>query len=235
MRPSHTDREPGFWTFNAKSTLVAVVLFAAVLAVPFLDLPHRQQSWVAYSEPNPMQNGTATTTATVTLTPTLTGTATASPTSTSTASPTGTSTASPTATSTASPTATSTATPTVTVPPPSGRLSLSVRVFVDFRCDRFFVGGRDRALANVPVTLTFASGATIEKNTSADGFAFFSGFGVPDWVTVSVELPSDYYGRGLGPCDNSPTSITLTAADFGVFSYKFLDFRAIPQFEIARP
>jgi len=90
-------------------------------------------------------------------------------------------------------------------------------------------------LSNVPVTLTFADGATITKTTSANGFAFFSGFDVPDWVTVHVELPADYFGRALGPCENSFTDITLTAADFGLFNYKFIAFRATPQFEIAAP
>lgn len=218
---------------DGKTLLTAFVLFSGLLAVPFLNLSDAQPTGVAYSQPRSLLLSVATPTSTVTLTPTLTATATASPTATTT--PTHTATSPPptfTPTHTPSPT---TAPPTPTPMPPVGPFSLSVRVFVDFRCDTYFIGGRDRAVADVPVTLTFANGATVTKTTSANGFVFFSGFDVPEWVVVHVELPRDYFGRGLGPCPNSFTNKRLTAADFGVFKYKFIAFRAIPQFEIAAP
>jgi len=114
----------------------------------------------------------------------------------------------------------------VAPPPPTGRYGLSTRVFVDARCDTFFTNGLDRPLPDVPVAVQFTSGAVLTATTNADGFAFFTGFDVPDVVTVEVQLPAEYRGRTLAACTNSPTSFTLTPADFGPFRFKFVTFRA---------
>jgi hypothetical protein len=142
--------------------------------------------------------------------------------------PTPTSTPTPTATETVTPTPTATVTPTPSAEVPAGRFSLTARVFVDSQCNRTFNSGIDRPLANVPVTLTFSNGASITRLTSSQGLVSFSGFDVPDQVQVAVVLPSDYFGRNLGPCPNSATQFTLDAADFGFNRYKFLAFRARP-------
>jgi hypothetical protein len=123
----------------------------------------------------------------------------------------------------------------VAPPPPAGRYSLAARTFVDFRCDTYFISGADRALADVPVTVTFSNGATITHNTSATGLALFSGFDVEGPLTVSVELPEEYYGRTVGTCPYSGTSLTLTAGDFGSFRTKFVIFGADVTGEHAGP
>ena len=123
----------------------------------------------------------------------------------------------------------------VAPPPPTGRYGLSARVFVDARCDTFFTNGLDRALPDVPVTIQFTSGAVLTATTNADGFVSFTGFDVPDAVTVEVQLPDEYRGRTLAACTNSPTSFTLTPADFGPFRFKFLTFRAKVTGEVSGP
>ncbi len=169
---SHAEQRSRPYPFNAKIAMTAVVLFFAMLAVPFLSLPAGQ---VAYSQPN--QEPT----------------------------------------------------------PPPGRLSLTVRAFVDFRCDRFFKAGADRPLASYTVMVTFANGATMTAVTSDAGFAFFSGFDVPETMTVSIDLSPPFRGRTLGPCPNSSDQVTLTADDFGFFKFKFVDFRTLFTGEVPGP
>jgi hypothetical protein len=118
---------------------------------------------------------------------------------------------------------------------PAGRSSITVRVFMDYRCDSFFTAGADRALADVPVTLTFSNGATVTKNTSAAGLATFSGLGVADLMAVSVDLPDNFFGRALGPCSGSSTVTSLSGADFGPFNSRFIVFRAEPKHEVGGP
>ncbi len=120
-------------------------------------------------------------------------------------------------------------------PPPPGRYSLSARVFVDFRCDTYFVSGMDRALADVPVTLSFSNKAMVTHNTSRTGLVLFSGFDVTDPVTVTVELPAEYRGRTLGSCPYSSTTVTLSASDFSPWGTKFLTFGTDVTGEFAGP
>lgn len=124
---------------------------------------------------------------------------------------------------------------TVLPPPRPGTFSLLARVFLDIRCDTFFISGVDRALAGVPVTLTLSNGAAMTRNTLDTGLVLFSGFDVSDLVTVSAELPDEYRGWLLAACINSPTTVTLTAEDFGSLRSTFVDFRAEVRGEAAGP
>lgn len=120
-------------------------------------------------------------------------------------------------------------------PPPPGKYSLAARVFVDFRCDTYFISGMDRALADVPVTLSFSNRAMITGTTSRTGLVLFSGFDVTDPVTLTVELPDQYRGRALGTCPYSDTTVTLSAGDFGSFGSKFVTIGADVTGEYAGP
>ncbi|MFQ5859216.1 MAG: hypothetical protein ACE5LU_26750, partial [Anaerolineae bacterium] len=109
---------------------------------------------------------------------------------------------------------------------PAGRHSLSGRVFVDYRCDRYFQSGLDRALAGVPVTLAFSNDVRVNSTTSDAGLFLFSGFGVTEPVTITIELPEEFHGRALDSCSYSGTTVTLTAEGFGPFGSKFLTLGA---------
>lgn len=107
-------------------------------------------------------------------------------------------------------------------PPPPGTYSLAARVFVDFRCDTYFISGMDRALSDVPVTLSFSNRARITGTTSRTGLVLFSSFDVTDPVTLTVDLPDQYRGRALGTCSYSDTVVTLSAGDFSSFGTRFV-------------
>ncbi|MFQ5340603.1 MAG: S8 family serine peptidase [Anaerolineae bacterium] len=123
----------------------------------------------------------------------------------------------------------------VAPPPPAGRYSLAARVFVDSRCDTFFSSGEDRAMVDAPVTVTFSNGATVTNNTLSTGLVLFTGYDMSDGVSVSVEMPAEYHGWTLGACRNSPTTLDLTASNFGPFRSKFVTFRAEVTGEAAGP
>ncbi len=135
-----------------------------------------------------------------TSTPTATATPTASPTTTATATP--------------SPTPTATATSTPPPSPPPGRDSLIARVFIDYRCDRFFQGGVDTPLGGIPVTISFPDGSGETRETTSFGLVYFSGFDASGGLTVSVDLSGRYRGRSLASCFNSPPEIELQPGDF---------------------
>lgn len=142
----------------------------------------------------------------------------------------------PTATLTLTPTATPTATATATPPPapPAGTHSLTVRAYIDYRCDGFFQHGLDVPLPDVPVTLNFPNGSSVTRQTRPFGLVNFSGFDASGGVTVSAALPRGYRGFSLDSCRNSPASIELDPADFQ-FRFKFVQFRAEVLGEEASP
>lgn len=203
---------------QSKALVVAGLLLLTLLAIPWLDFPYSGMDWVAHSQPYGTETPTATMTATVTLTPTFTPTATLSP----------------TVTSTSTPTETPTDTPTPPPSIPSGRDSLSVRVFLDYRCDRFFQEGLDIPLADVPVTITFPDSSSETRPTTSFGMAYFSGFDASGGLTVGAALPSSYRGRRLGDCQNSPNPKGVAARDFN-FGYEFVQFGADVLGELAGP
>lgn len=138
----------------------------------------------------------------------------------------------PTATpTTPPPTPTPTATPEA---PPVGSDTLTTRVYLDIRCDGFFKNGLDVPLSDVPVTLTFANGSSVTRQTRPFGIVSFGGFDASDGVTVSVDLSDDYQGYLLESCPGSASAISLTAGDFP-FGYKFVQFRAQATGESAGP
>ncbi len=100
----------------------------------------------------------------------------------------------------------------------------AARVFIDYRCDRFFQSGVDTALRDVPVTISFPDGSSDTRLTRSDGYVFFSGFDVTDdGLTVSVDLSGGYRGRLLDNCFNSPGRLELDVGDFrhGTANVKF--------------
>lgn len=116
---------------------------------------------------------------------------------------------------TATPTATATVTSTPPPAPPPGSHGLTARVFIDYRCNRFFQSGVDTALRDVPVTISFPDGSSVTHLTRSNGYAFFSGFDVTDdGLTVSVDLSGGYRRRLLGNCFNSPGRLELDLGDF---------------------
>lgn len=136
-----------------------------------------------------------------------------------------------TATPTATVTLTPTATPTATIP--LGRNSLTARVYLDYRCDRFFQTGVDIPLKGASVTLTVNSGQRVAQ-AGPFGLVYFSGFDASGGVNVSVTLPASYMGYALTNCPGSSVSIDLDPEDFQ-FRYKFVQFRADVAGETAGP
>lgn len=226
MRQRKRNSQSPAFEFRSKIFLAAGLLFLVLLIIPWVSVAYGGPGGAAVGKLNASVLQTATPTATVTLTPTFTPTATTTPTATPTSTPTTT----PTATVTATPTET----PPVTATPPVGRNDLTVRVFMDYKCDRFFADGIDVPLAGVPVTLSFPGDSSIEHQTGASGLAYFSGFSASDGVSVSVEMPESHKGYGLGHCAYSQPPIELDAEDFP-FGFRFVQFGAQVQSEIAGP
>lgn len=102
---------------------------------------------------------------------------------------------------------------------------MTARVYVDQRCDGFFVNGVDFPLDGVNVMLSFPNGATVTRQTRPFGLVSFAGFDASGGVTVSVELPESYKGYALDSCPGSPASVDLAPEDFQ-FGFKFVQFRA---------
>lgn len=111
------------------------------------------------------------------------------------------------------------------VAPPRGRHTLTVRVFVDYRCDTFYNRGVDRPIAGARVAMTFHNGATIAKETGRLGLVYFHGFDPMQGVHVRVELPN-YRGRPLEICRTCHEEYMLGPEDFGPMSSKWIEFRA---------
>jgi hypothetical protein len=109
-----------------------------------------------------------------------------------------------------------------------------VRVFIDYRCNRFFQNGVDVPLAAVPVTLNFPNGAKVTRETRSFGLVNFSGYGVAGGVTVSAALPNSYKGYSVSYCANSPTSVQVQPKDIQ-FGHKFVEFRGEVTGELAGP
>ncbi|MFQ5854288.1 MAG: hypothetical protein ACE5LU_01395 [Anaerolineae bacterium] len=210
--------------FQIKTPLIAGFAVLALLAIPWINTPYSHLDWVAQGQP--YETPTATATATVTLTPTSTATATLTPTATVTLTP----------TTTPTVTLTPTTTPTVTVipPPPPGREALTTRVFVDYRCDRFFQSGVDIPIRDVPVTISFPDGSGATRQTTSFGMVYFTGFDASSGLTVSAALPANFRGYKLGSCPGTTTSIELESSDFR-FGYKFVSFGATALGELAGP
>ncbi len=229
MRQRNSDARVSASSFQSRAPLVAGLLVLALLVLPWLNLPLGGSDHnVAFGQPSrrsrvPLQ--AATSTATLTLTPTTSATATV------TLSPTATSTATTTSTPTSLPTATSTSTPP---PPPPGRDSLSVRVFLDYRCDQYFQTNVDLPIPNADVTISFPDGSMATRQTTLFGMAYFAGFDASGGLTVSVDMPRDFRGYRIASCPTSPSSIALQPTDFH-FGYKFVSFGALVRGELAGP
>jgi hypothetical protein len=230
MRQRRSDSRSAAFVFRKKAFLIAGLLLVTLLAIPWLDFPYGEMDWIALSQPYGTETPTATPTSTVTLTPTFTPTATLTPTATVTSGPTDT----PTATATSPPTETPTVTPTSPPSIPPGREALTARVFLDYRCDRFFQEGLDIPLPSVPVTITFPDNSSETRLTTLFGMVYFSGFDASNGLTVDVVIPSSFRGRKLGNCPNSPTTIELQPDDFN-FGYEFVRFGAEVLGELAGP
>jgi hypothetical protein len=110
--------------------------------------------------------------------------------------------------------------------PPPGRYTLTVQVFLDFNCRSFYTAGLDRPLYDVPVTLTFANGATVTRNTNMRGWAYFTGFDPTDGVVVNVALPESYRGYPIDVCRNCYAQYVLYPEDFGSFRSRYIQYRA---------
>lgn len=119
-------------------------------------------------------------------------------------------------------------------PPPPGTDTLTARVFVDYRCDRFFQRGMDQPVQGASVTARFSNGLSITRQTTELGVVNFPSFDASGGVTLSVELPESYRGLALGWCANSPASVQLQGDDFQ-FGYKFVQFGAAIMGEVAGP
>jgi sugar lactone lactonase YvrE len=117
---------------------------------------------------------------------------------------------------------------------PPGKDNLTARVFLDYRCDGYFRSGIDLPLAQVPVTLGFANGATETHLTSAHGMLNVSGFDASEGVTVSADLPASYRGYALRRCFGGPTTIDVPAGGFP-FGHTFVQFGAEAMGEVAGP
>ena len=220
---------------QGKGFAVAGLLVLVMLSIPRLGLPYTGSGGIVFGQSQEPVLQVATGTATVTLTATTTATATSTSPPPSTSTPTSTSTSVP-PTETSTPTTTPTATVTLTPPPepPAGRDSLSVRVFLDYRCDRFFQTSVDMPIPDALVTISFPDGSSATRATTLFGMAYLSGFDASGGLTVSVALPSNFRGYLIASCPTSPPSIDLRASDFH-FGYKFVSFGALVRGELAGP
>ncbi|MFQ5855764.1 MAG: hypothetical protein ACE5LU_09005, partial [Anaerolineae bacterium] len=189
MRQRNGNSRSSTIDFRSKALLATGFIVLALLTMLWNNLPYDALNWVAYSQPYD------TPTATVALTPTFTPTATSTP----------------TVTVTLTPTSPPTATPTATPPPepPSGTDSLTARVYIDYRCDRFFQNGLDVPIGDVSVTLSFPDGSSATRQTRSFGLVNFPGFDASGGVTVSAALPRGFKGYSLDSCPSSPASIDL--------------------------
>jgi hypothetical protein len=127
-----------------------------------------------------------------------------------------------------------TITPLEVAETPAGDNTLTVRVFMDYRCDRIFQNGVDIPLRDVPVTLSFPNGARETRRTRPFGVALFNGFDASGGATVSVELPSALKGYSLVRCPHSAGDVDLSPGDFR-FRHKQVQFGVTLAGEMAGP
>lgn len=99
---------------------------------------------------------------------------------------------------------------------------VSVHVYEDRNCDRFYHDGIDRDKKGVIIQGKYSSGGTISQTTGSQGMAYFTGINLSGEETITFEIPiltiTDF-------CGNSRSKITLSANDFGLFHYKSIEFR----------
>jgi hypothetical protein len=98
--------------------------------------------------------------------------------------------------------------------------TLTVRAFVDGRCDGRYQPGLDAALANARVDVD-AGSVRLGTGTSKSGSAFFR---VPlaSPIEVSLAIPDGY-----AACPNGATTAHLTAADFQPYGRKHVNLRVL--------
>jgi hypothetical protein len=173
---------------------------------------------INYTPPTPTPTSsptqTATPTATVTLTPTQPAT--------------------PTATITLTPSPTASATPSAATcdpedPADACAATITVRAFVDHRCDGAFIRGVDRPIVGAAITVTLPDGTEQTASTNTDGFATFVGLAMPAGASVTVSATYPAEGPGGLPvvaCAGSRQTVTFTAADFKFNQFKYVEFRA---------
>lgn len=129
-------------------------------------------------------------------------------------------------------------TPTLAPPTPTPQIrernTVTIRTYLDYRCDGFFKTGIEVPIANTLVKLNFPDGSQLTSITNSNGMATFSGFFIEDTVTVGIVWPDSYRGYLIEPCYNSPTSLTFDAGDF-FYGYRFVTFRAKASGEAAGP
>jgi len=177
----------------------------------------------------PTPSATPTLTATATPTPTPTPSPSATPTPTFTPTATATPTETPTPTATFTPTASPSPTPLVCSPKQMCG-NLTVRVYLDRQCDRYFNARRDFPLAGIHIRIRAGDGSIRETVTSQQGLANVV---VPlpagdEVLTVELADPGELADRGLQMCSNNPTVWELTHLDFEPTWYGFAEFRARP-------
>lgn len=170
---------------------------------------------IKFAPPTPTPTQPATSSPTVTLTPTQPATPTATV----------------TLTPTPSPTASATPPPAVCDPTEPGAACsamITVRAFVDHRCDGAYIGGVDQPIAGAAATVTLPDGTEQTTSTNADGFATFVRLSVPAGtrVTVSLGYPLEGLdGSEIVACARSPETVTIEAADFRFGQFKYVEFR----------
>ncbi len=227
MRQQKSSTSVSRFELHGRGLVIAGFLVLLLLGIPWVVLPSDGGSGIAFGQPVDAVMLTATTTATVTLTPTTTATATA----------TSTATTAPSATATSTPTSTPTTVPATSTPPPApppGRDNLTVRVFLDYRCDQFFQTNVDVPIPGAQVTISFPDGSSTALATTSFGMVYFSGFDAQGGLTASVALPTNFRGYKIQSCPGSPPSIDLQPSDFH-FGYKFISFGALVRGELAGP
>lgn len=248
-----TTGTPVAYPYPAPTRSATPIPATATLAPPTATLPvcpyPAPYPRPSYPEPYPEPCATAavdttatpTATATGTIPPTKTPTATYTPTATVTNTPTLT----PTFTLTPTPTKTQTVTPTSTPVPivcdPSNPNNVCngtvlAKVYIDYGCDKYFNYGTDWPLAGAEVVVRLSDGTLIHGQTGADGAVGLIGVHVLSGSTATVSLgvvpPPDWLvtqGGRLAACSTSPTTRTLSGADFRGAGLVGLDFRFIAQ------
>jgi hypothetical protein len=97
--------------------------------------------------------------------------------------------------------------------------SLSVRAFVDSRCDGRYQAGLDSLIRSHPRVDVVAGAELLGTELGDTGSAFFR-LPVNDGAEVRFEVPTGYV-----MCSNSPNPESLSKRDFGMFRRASVDFR----------
>lgn len=145
-------------------------------------------------------------------------------------------TSTPTVTLTAALTPTPTSTPGLGVCDPADpaaacSATLTAQAFVDHRCDQAFILGVDRPISGATITVSMADGGPRTAVTNENGYATFVQLRAPAGTTLTVSIdypPTGPDGTAVVPCQGSPETVPLTAADFGFGQFKYVLFRAQP-------